>query len=208
MYSKRKLKPFVLPTIGLVLVFVLLLSVVFTTRKDSYLNSSGVINYVHALDLVNGQYVIVVDDTIMKPFVSENVTINVSFYDTEQPDLSNSIIYYENTYMPNSGVDYTSSEMFDIVAVYQGSVIKVEDNSYLGKTIQIRHENGLISIYQSLSDVIITEGEYVQKGQVIAKSGSSLLTNNTGNNLHFEINNNGEVLNPEECYYKSINQLQ
>ena len=58
-----------------------------------------------------------VNDNFIKPYVDEKVTIQRSFYnkDNELDKQEKSIIYYENTYIQNKGVDYTSSNAFDVV---------------------------------------------------------------------------------------------
>ena len=49
-------------------------------------------------------------DEIMKPYTAENVEIGKNYYDyeAEETNQEGSIIYYENTYIQNTGVDYTS----------------------------------------------------------------------------------------------------
>mgnify|MGYP003299714825 CR=1 FL=1 len=42
------------------------------------------------------------------------------------------IIIYENTYMQNSGVDYVSSNLFDVVSILGGTIISIEENDILG----------------------------------------------------------------------------
>ena len=66
----------------------------------------------------------------------------------------NSIILFEDTYMQNSGVDYSLEEVFDVICILDGSVISVKEDNLLGTTVEVRHSNDLISVYQSLSEVI------------------------------------------------------
>ena len=109
--------------------------------------------------------------------------------------------------MQNSGVDYVSSNTFDVVSVLDGTVISVEENDLLGTTIEVRHSNNLISVYQSLSDVVVEENMVVVQGQVLAKSGTSNINKELGNHLHFELYYNGEIVNPEEYYNKNVDEL-
>ena len=52
--------------------------------------------------------------------------------------------------MQNSGVDYTSDSSFDVISILDGTVINVYENKILGTSIEVRHSNELISVYQKL----------------------------------------------------------
>lgn len=149
------------------------------------------------------------DDIIIRPYLNSDVKKIKSFYDYEADakDQENSIIYYEGVYMQNSGIDYSFDDTFDVVSILDGVVISVEKNDILGNTIQIKHSNDLISVYQSLSDIAVKTDDKVVQGQIIAKSGSSSVNKELNNNLHFELYYNGTVVNPEKYYNKSINDL-
>ena len=83
-------------------------------------------------------------------------------------------------------------------------VISVENNDILGTTVEIRHNNDLISVYQSLSNVGVKKYDKVIQGQIIAKSGLSNIEKDLGNHLHFELYYKGKIVNPEEYYNKSL----
>lgn len=162
-------------------------------------------------EIVNDNiYVPVVVETniISKPYLNEQVSLSKSFYDSnaENEKQENSIIFYENTYMQNSGVDYKYSETFEIISILDGTVIEVTNNEILGTTIKIRHENDIISTYQSLSQVNVKIDDVVVRGQVIGTSGTCTLYN-TDSNLHFELTHQGKNVNPEEYYNKSTDEL-
>lgn len=166
-------------------------------------------NYVNRVIIESELPVVNVIDTIKRPYTANNVVIGKSFYnyqDTEE-NQKNSIIYYDETYIPNSGVDYKSDDVFDVVAILDGEVTRVTENTLLGKIVEITHANNVISVYQSLSDVIVNEGDKVLQGQIIAKSGESNISKELGNHLHFEIIFNGKNINPEFCYDKKIDEL-
>ncbi len=147
--------------------------------------------------------------SIVRPYLDNSVSIAKTFYDYtgEESEQENSIIYYEGTYMQNSGVDYAKDSVFDVISILDGTVISVEDSDILGKTIQIRHSNDLISVYQSLSETSVKKDDQVIQGQIIAKSGTSNINKDLGNHLHFELYYKGKIVNPEEYYNKSIDEL-
>ncbi len=165
--------------------------------------------YVNKTILDNDIPVVSVSNIIKRPYTGENINIGINFYNSSATDTEQqqSLIYYENTYMPNSGVDYKSDSVFDVVAVMDGTVTKVTENTLLGKIIEVSHANNLVSVYQSLSSVKVKEGEVVIQGQIIASSGTSTLSKELGNHLHFELILNGVNINPENSYDKKISEL-
>ncbi len=165
--------------------------------------------YVNKTILDNDIPVVSVSNIIKRPYTGENINIGINFYNSSATDTEQqqSLIYYENTYMPNSGVDYKSDSVFDVVAIMDGTVTKVTENTLLGKIIEVSHANNLVSVYQSLSSVKVKEGEVVIQGQIIASSGTSTLSKELGNHLHFELILNGVNINPENSYDKKISEL-
>lgn len=153
--------------------------------------------------------VISTPSVIVRPYLDNNVKLAKSFYDykSDSESQEKSIILFEDTYMQNSGVDYSLEDVFDVISILDGSVISVKNDNILGTTIEIRHSNDLISVYQSLSDVMVKEGDQLIQGQIIAKSGTSNINKELGNHLHFELYYKGAIVNPEEYYNKDINEL-
>jgi lipoprotein NlpD len=62
-----------------------------------------------------------------------------------------------------------------------------------GRLIIIKHNDSLLSAYGHNSELLVTEGEYVKAGQVIAKMGSS---GTSSTRLYFEIRQDGKPVNP------------
>ena len=213
MYNRRVRKVLV-PTIYGICVFAFVVSMYFAgVIANKYLFSKS-----DDLQYVDGEIteeldrdipVVSTPSIIGKPFLSNDVKLVKSFYDYKADNQSqeNAIILFESTYMQNSGVDYSNSEVFDVISILDGSVISVKEDNILGTTIEIRHSNDLISVYQSLSDVVIKEGDEIIQGQIIAKSGTSNINKELGNHLHFELYYKGSIVNPEEYYNKDINEL-
>ena len=153
--------------------------------------------------------VVSTDTIIARPYNNADVKIVKNFYDYKADETSqeDSIIYYGNTYMQNSGVDYGMGSEFEVVVILDGTVMEVIDDEIMGKTVKVKHSNEMISVYQSLGSVEVKENDSVTQGMIIGKSGESNVSSDLGNHLHFELYHNGVVVNPEEYYEKSLNEL-
>ena len=210
---KRKLKSFVVPTIYSIAIVISIFSMylvknIFDKKLDNKPNDVKYVdNEITGVDTVIP--VISTSTSIIKPYTNNEVKIVNNFYNYQGDEESqqNSILYYENTYMQNSGVDYAMDSEFDVVSILDGTVIKVEQNDILGVIVEIRHTNDLISIYQSLKDVSVKVDDKVVQGQIIAKSGTSNINTSLINHLHFELYHKGMIVNPEDYYNKLLGDL-
>ena len=213
MYSK-KVKKILIPVIygGCVFAFAVIMYLA-SIAADKYLfDKSDDLQYVDGEiteELEKHIPVISTPMVIVRPYLNNDVKLARSFYDykSDSESQEEAIILFEDTYIQNSGVDYTNSEVFDIISVLDGTVISVKEDNLLGITVEVRHSNDLISVYQSLSEVFVKEGEGILQGQIIGKSGTSNINNELGNHLHFELYYKGAIVNPEEYYNKDINEL-
>lgn len=210
--NKRNLKLYAVPAIYVFAIIILGTSMVLIGRiiNNHKFKGNEEMEYVDKEIVTDNEYIPVVNTqpTIRKPFLIDNITINKTFYNQED-DKNNqekSIIEYQGTYMQNTGVDYKYNEVFDIVSILDGTVIEVTDNDILGKTIKIRHNNDLISTYQSLSEVSVKVDDTVLNGQVIGKSGTCSLYSKDYN-LHFELSYQGKNIDPEKTYNKTEDEL-
>ena len=181
---KRKLKKLTVPAIYALALLVFTTSMYLVQKvvnKQTFEDSNDNIEYVDKEIVNDNIYIPVVVQTniISKPYLNAEVTLSKSFYNSnaEAESQENSIIFYENTYMQNSGVDYKYKEAFEVISILDGTVIEVTNNEILGTTIKIRHESDLISTYQSLSQVNVKVDDKVVRGQVIGTSGTCSLYN-------------------------------
>lgn len=94
----------------------------------------------------------------------------------------------------HTGIDIPAPTGSPVVSVDNGTVISSGVQGGYGNTVMIRHDNGLVSLYAHNSQLVVSAGQRVEKGQVIAKIGSS--GRSTGPHLHFEIRVNGTAQNP------------
>lgn len=211
MDKRLRLKKFVMPTIYVALIAVFALSVLMSlkTFKTDGGDNIEQIDYVSNDVLEEDTPVVSTEKVLIKPYTLSDVQIGKNYYNYKDSSdkQQKAIIFYENSYIQNSGVDYVSKNVFDVISIYDGVVEKVEDNDIVGKTVEVKHDNNVISVYQSLGEVSVKVGDSVKSGMILGKSGKSKINSDLGNHLHFEIYVNGEVLNPEDCYNKKINEL-
>lgn len=81
-----------------------------------------------------------------------------------------------------------------IYAAADGVVAWANYSSSAGNWIGISHGDGLITVYMHNSQILISKGDTVSKGQKIALMGST--GNSTGAHLHFGVRLNGSYVNP------------
>ena len=95
----------------------------------------------------------------------------------------------------HSGLDLGAGKGTAIRAALPGTVYVVRySNSGYGYHVMVDHDGGFVTLYAHCSKILVTEGQTVDAGTVIAEVGST--GRSTGNHLHFEIRINGEKQNP------------
>lgn len=214
--NKRKLKGFVLPTVYIMVIGILFISISFIgsalqskVKYDDNLSVNALEDDVTPV-IKNEEETNTTDKKIVKPFTSTAVSISKSYYDMQDDEKTqqNSLVYYENTYLQNSGVLYSSKEAFDILSVYDGTVTNISEDEILGNVVEITHNPNLKTIYYSLGEISVKKDDLVNSGTIIGKSGSNLLDEEQDNCLLFEVYYNGNTIDPEDFYNMNINELQ
>jgi len=74
------------------------------------------------------------------------------------------------------------------------SYARFSPGGWLGFTVTIVHDNGMMTRYCHLSGIFIEEGQVVSRGEVIGQVGST--GNSTGPHVHFEVFDGGVKINP------------
>ncbi|MBD1372169.1 M23 family metallopeptidase [Hazenella sp. IB182357] len=151
------------------------------------------------------------EQTLGLPFpVNLEVAKKMNYYDEagSQETKETSLVNYANTYFPHSGIDFARKDgkTFEVVAAMDGKVMRAQENPILGYEIEIQHENGLTTVYQSLENVKVTKGSTVKKGDVLANAGQNNFEKEAGKHLHFEVRNkDGETVNPSQFFAEDLN---
>ena len=93
------------------------------------------------------------------------------------------------------GMDIANDYGTPIVATADGVVTAAGWNSGgYGNMVDIDHGNGITTRYGHAQQVVVSVGQQVQKGQIIAYMGSTGFS--TGPHVHYEIHVNGQLVNP------------
>ena len=92
------------------------------------------------------------------------------------------------------GLDIACRSGTAIKAADGGTVIKSGWNGSYGNLVAIRHDNGYVTYYAHNSSLLVSVGQKVYQGQIIARSGAT--GNVSGPHCHFEVRINGTSVNP------------
>lgn len=199
--KKRKLKRFVLPTLYLLITItiftgVTLLGVDLSLKNKDYNYSSNV--------LIDNVESVIVEDTIASSVIDSPVEegiaeISVHFYSKEADNdiQQSSLIYYENTYLPNTGVLYTSDNEFNVSTVFSGKVTDILEDEFFGKCVVVEHDSNIRTYYYGLDNIEVSVGDELTNKAVIGVSKNNEILSDKKSFL-LEVYYNNELINPEE----------
>jgi murein DD-endopeptidase MepM/ murein hydrolase activator NlpD len=93
------------------------------------------------------------------------------------------------------GIDLAGPYGTPIYATADGTVLRAGWNSGgYGNLIEIDHGRGIATRYGHLSQVLVSAGDHIARGQLIARMGST--GRSTGSHLHYEVRIDGRPVNP------------
>ncbi|MCI8554938.1 MAG: peptidoglycan DD-metalloendopeptidase family protein, partial [Clostridiales bacterium] len=105
----------------------------------------------------------------------------------------------------HAGIDISGGGIYgkDIIAADGGTVVEVNSTNWWGQGygyyVLIDHGGGYRTMYAHCSSVLVTKGQKVTQGQLIAKVGST--GDSSGAHLHFEIRTNRGTVDPKPYLY-------
>jgi len=100
----------------------------------------------------------------------------------------------------HKGVDFAGKENTAIIATASGVVTWASKRYGYGQLIEINHGDGLATRYGHNKDLLVNVGDVVNKGQAIARMGST--GRSTGPHVHYEILKNNKQINPIKFVYR------
>lgn len=101
----------------------------------------------------------------------------------------------------HAGADFAGQKDSDVVAVASGVVTFAGERSGYGRMIEINHGAGYVTRYGHHHELLVTAGDVVKKGQLIARMGST--GRSTGSHVHFEVLKDGHQVDPARYVARS-----
>ncbi|MBT9586527.1 M23 family metallopeptidase [bacterium] len=95
----------------------------------------------------------------------------------------------------HSGCDFTTDYGTEIRATGEGTVVTSDWLGGYGQVVEIDHGDGLRTLYAHCSQLKVTKGQRVQRGQPIATVGSTGLA--SGPHCHYEVHFQGKAVDPK-----------
>ena len=124
---------------------------------------------------------------------------------------SNDTLVYNatlNQWSTHEAYDIAAEVGTEVKSVYDGTVKSVTTSVLRGTEVLVEHKDGLTAVYSLLgSDVSVTVGEQVKKGDVLGKiAESGTFEKHKGPHLHFELHDaSGTKIDPMQ-YFESDNK--
>lgn len=149
-------------------------------------------------------------ETLKAP-VKDGIGIVRYFYnkDDDSAKQEQSLIYFEEVYRPNQGIDYANkNEAFEVVAAMSGTVTKKTNDPVLGLVVTITNENKVSTTYESLSKANVEVNQTVKQGDTIGTSGENVYESDLKNHLHFILQKDEQLYNPEKYIGQSLNTIK
>ncbi|MDE6295749.1 MAG: M23 family metallopeptidase [Muribaculaceae bacterium] len=106
----------------------------------------------------------------------------------------------------HDGHDIEAPHGVEVVATADGTVTVADRVSELGNCIDITHGYNYMTRYAHLSEITVSAGEKVRRGQIIGRIGST--GRSTGPHLHYEVRYKDIPQDPVNYYFMSLNPDQ
>ncbi len=102
----------------------------------------------------------------------------------------------------HTGIDIPGAAGMEIAAAEAGGVVEAGFDSRRGNYLVLDHGDGLTTLYAHCRELLVNQGDTVERDQTIAMMGSTGMS--TGPHLHFEVRQNGEAQNPVAYFTDEI----
>ena len=146
------------------------------------------------------------EEQAMRPY-QVDAQIVLDFYGERKSEVPN-MTKFEGTYRANQGIDYAyNDEAFDVTAIFSGEVSEVKEDPLFGHSCTIV-SGDLAITYQSLQDMRFEVGSEIKQGEAISVAAANIYNKELGNHVHIVVEKNGERVDPESIYGKTLAELK
>lgn len=161
--------------------------------------------------LPNEDEPVVVENVFTLPVEGEYV-ITRAYFDSSltAEEAVAAMINTGSSFITSKGISYSKEDnsVFDVLAINDGTVLSVDTTDELvGSIVTIKHSDDLVSVYSSLSDVTVKEGDSITCGQAIAKASTSINDVKAGVHVHLEVKQANSFINPDSIIGKKISEM-
>lgn len=127
--------------------------------------------------------------SVSMPYFNENGT---------EEEQAAAMVQHDNSFTPHTAIDLASKDgkAFDVKAAMSGEVTVAEQTPQNGYEINIKHPNGLVTVYQSLAELKVKVGDTVKQGDVLGTAGVSEVEKDEGIHVHFAVKSNSQTVDP------------
>ena len=149
-------------------------------------------------------------ETLKSP-VKDGIGIVRYYYDKDDDESKQeqSLILFEDVYRPNQDIDYANkNEVFDVMAAISGTVTKKTNDPVLGWVVTITNSDNISTTYESLSKVSVELNQEVKQGDIIGKSGENVYEADLKNHLHFILQKDDQLYNPEKFIGQTLDMIK
>lgn len=126
----------------------------------------------------------------------------MSFFDdaADKKEKEAALIKFDNSYWPNTGIAIAAKDKksFEVTAVLDGKVTKAERDPMLGYQVEVKHDNGMSTVYASLDEMNVKAGDQLKQGAVVGMAGRNVFEKDLGIHLHFEVHKDGHAVAPDQ----------
>jgi murein DD-endopeptidase MepM/ murein hydrolase activator NlpD len=102
----------------------------------------------------------------------------------------------------HTGIDIAAPVSTAIIATASGKVIKTEEKPGYGRNCVVEHKFGYQTLYGHMVRMVVGEGNYLQKGDIVGYVGSTGLSE--APHLHYEVRKNGIPMNPSYFIFEGL----
>ncbi|WP_273831812.1 M23 family metallopeptidase [Guptibacillus sedimenti] len=202
-WQKLARKRWIYPAVYLGFAAIVLATVLWMQGgQDNAKDLSGIDEERSAFDTNDESVPVLGDSEVFKVPASEDsgVFVQKQFYDTSASteEQQAALVFYNNTYYQNAGIDYAKEDgaSFDVKAAMSGKVVKATNDQLLGNVVHLEHNDGVVTVYESLEALEVEQGDTVKQGEKLGTAGTNTFDTDAGVHVHFEVRKDDVPVNP------------